>query len=108
MTHAPVSKIKIGLPGLLTAATSIISLIATIVYITWFVASVDKRVAILEKNDVSEQKELDNYIGMLDQANAEQDQSTDQYRTATTNQLLNMDDKIQKIYMILLDLKKKG
>lgn len=106
MKKNPLNKIKIWIPRLLTIATSAISLVATIVYVTWFAASVDKRVSILEKNDISEQKELDNYISMLDQANSDQDQSTDQFRTSITSQLINLDGKIEKIYMVLLGSKK--
>lgn len=107
MDKEKISNNKIFIARLLNISATVISLIMTIVYITWFVASVDKRISLLEKNDVIEQEQLDNYINMIDQTNSEQDKTNDQYRTSTTTELINLDDKIEKIYMILLNMKKK-
>jgi hypothetical protein len=89
----------------LASATTFISLMATIVYITWFAASIDKRVSLLEQHDVNSQRDFQEMKDQLDSANQGQDQLLHEFQVSFDNKLVRLDDKIERI-MFLLSSKK--
>ncbi len=91
---------------LLSIVATVLSLIGTVVYVTWFVASVDKRVTILEQNDVQQVQDFADFIDRVNKTNDDQDEARDEFRSDTTYKLIHLDEKIERIYAILLDLKK--
>ena len=70
------------------------SLVMTLVYGTWFVSSIEKRISILEQNySITKQQQ--------DSANDAQDKSFIRFQDSVNSQLTRMEDKIEKIYLVI-------
>lgn len=92
---------KSSIGVLLANITTVVSLVATIVYLTWFAASVDKRVSLLEQHDVTAQDQFVDMRNSLTQASNNQDQSLHELRNSFDDKLARLDDKMDKVLFIL-------
>ena len=91
--------------GVLTSFATVISLLGTIVYLTWFAASIDKRVSLLEQHDNSAAQRFDDLRQALNQVNSTQDQSLHEFQVSFDQKLARLDDKMDKVLFILSDKK---
>lgn len=90
---------KLGVSHYMAPLTTIITLISTIVYITWFAAGIEKRVALVEQHSTEIQTRFE-------QSNDQINQQSYRFQDAVNTRLASLDDKIDKIYSILVDVKK--
>jgi hypothetical protein len=95
-------KKKLEIANLLTILATAISLLMTVVYATQYAASLEKRVSLLEQHDVQYQDRLIEIRDALYQANNVQDEDQRQFQQDVTGQLTHLDDKIEKIYTLLI------
>lgn len=98
---------KFSLSNYTSPISILLSLISAIVYITIFAGSLDKRIAVIE----GRQSELDDKMTILRSdigtVNSIQSQEQIQFRMEVNSQLGQMGQRIEKIYSILLDAKKR-
>jgi peptidoglycan hydrolase CwlO-like protein len=80
---------------------AIISMVTTIVYGTWFISTIEKRVAILEQNNLFFSQRIQELRNQLDVANDSQDKNFHRFEDSINNQMSRMEDKIEKIYTLI-------
>lgn len=90
---------KLGITHYLAPLTTLITLISTIVYITWFAASIEKRVSLVEQHSSEIQTRLE-------QSSIQENDQSNRFQDAVNIQLARLDDKIDKIYGILVETKR--
>lgn len=82
----------------LAPITTGITVITSIVYITMFAASIERRVALVEQRSTEIQTQLED-------SNTQQNDQQNRFMDEVHHQFARLDDKIDKIYGILVDKK---
>src|SRR5687767_7994812 len=85
---------------------SIISLVGTVIYGTWFISTIEKRIALLEQNDKQQQASIEDFHQALLKASENQYIVQNRFETIVDQRLARMDDKVDKIYLILIEAKR--
>jgi uncharacterized protein YoxC len=96
-TEIPIPNGKIG--NVLATLTSAFSLVATVVYVTWQVASIEQRLALAEQRSADIQMEID-------QGKTQETQTTSQFQNQIFNQISYLNTKVDKITTYLMGDKK--
>jgi hypothetical protein len=81
-----------------TFLTAVTSMLVTVVYGTWFIGSIEKRVSILEQNNIYFAHQIQDFKDQLDKANLMQDASFTRFQDSVNQKLNKMEDKIEIIY----------
>jgi peptidoglycan hydrolase CwlO-like protein len=97
---------KLGVVTLLTILAPAGSLLMTAIYATNYVATLEKRITVLEKHDDEIQLRISDIRESLFKTNDAQDQDQEHFQQTTIQALNHLDDKIEKIYAILINAKK--
>ncbi len=78
----------------ITLVGTALSVLVTIIYGLWFVTSIEKRVSLLEQSHLEFKSHNVNY-------NDSQDKAILRLQDKTTEQIDRIEDKIEKIYLII-------
>lgn len=87
----------------LASAGSVISFVLTIVSGTWFISTFEKRVTLVEQNNITTNLKLQELKAQLDEANTAQDNMFIRYQESISQQLIKMNDKVDKIYELMAE-----
>lgn len=91
----------------LTYITTLITIISSIIYVTWFIAMIDKRVVVTETQQIESQEKMDVLRNEMNTLNNYRDAQQTQFRNEVYEQLNQVNDRVEKIYGILLDFQKR-
>lgn len=90
-----------------TILTTIISFITTIVYCTWYLATEEKRISLVEQHQV----EIESHISLMreDNEKTNEQQQTQQinFQNEIHSDIAQLSTRIEQIYQILLDNRKR-
>lgn len=90
----------INLPLDLGTFTTAVSIISAIVYITMYITTLDKRIAVVESGYTQTESKLDTITGF-------QNQQIQQFESDIKMQITEINTQLKQIYSILLDAKKR-
>jgi hypothetical protein len=90
----------------LTPLTTIISIISAIVYITMYVGTMDKRIAVIENQQDAVITRVNLLKDDIETVNTNQSDEMTQFHNDVSAQLAQMGQRIEKIYSVLLDSRK--
>lgn len=101
-----IKKIQPG-GGFVKSTATFISIFSAMVSIIFYITSLDKRISLIENNQPDIEKRLDALREDVNTINGYQDTEINQFHTDVYVQINQMNDRIEKIYDILLYTKKK-
>lgn len=90
----------------LTPLTTIISIVSVIVYITFYIGTMDKRIAVIENQQVDVAIRLNALKDDIIAVNTNQNEEMTQFHDDVGVQLGQMTNRIEKIYSVLLENRK--
>jgi uncharacterized protein YjcR len=87
--------------NLLAIVGAILSMITTIIYGTWFISGIEKRVSLLESQNQFLVQKISDIKQASDQANEGQDNDLHRFQDNVDAKLTRVEDKIEKIYTLM-------
>lgn len=86
---------------------SFFSVISSIVCCTWFIGTIEKRIALTEQHQLEIESRVDLIRDQQDKLNQRQDSEVTNYYNLEQSQIAQLSTRIEQIYQILLENKKQ-
>ncbi len=92
---------KIYTTNLVSLIATLLSLLVTVSYGTWFISTIEKRVSLLEKNMTEFSEEISLFRDQVNLANVAQDRAQRRFEDQINEKITNVENKMDNVHLEL-------